>query len=91
LTCLLTVADDGIGLGPDFDLGRSRSLGMNLMKGLSKQLDGSLEIDSADGLTIQVRFRHALPDKSPAGRKQLPLEKPPREWAAAMNDILRSS
>ncbi len=91
LTCLLTVADDGIGLGPDFDLGRSRSLGMNLMKGLSKQLDGSLEIDSAHGLTIQVRFRHALPDKSSIGRKQLPLETPTREWAAAMGDELRST
>jgi hypothetical protein len=64
---------------------------MNLMRGLSKQLDGSLEIDTANGLTIQVRFKHALPDKSPAGRKQLPLEKPPREWAAAMGEDLRSS
>jgi two-component sensor histidine kinase/tetratricopeptide (TPR) repeat protein len=73
--CLLTVADDGIGLGPDFDLGRSRSLGMNLMKGLSKQLDGSLEIESAHGLTIQVRFRHALADKSPAGLKRLTPER----------------
>jgi two-component sensor histidine kinase len=89
--CLLTIADDGIGLGPDFDLGRSRSLGMNLMKGLSKQLDGSLSIDTADGLTIQVRFRHALPDKSPAGRKQLPLGKPPQEWAAVLGDKLGSS
>jgi len=89
--CLLTVADDGIGLRPGFDLSRSRSLGLNLMKGLSKQLDGSLSIESADGLTIQVRFRHALPDKSPAGRKQLPLEKPTREWAAAMDDELRST
>ena len=68
---LLTVADDGIGLRPDFDLSRSRSLGMTLMRGLSKQLDGSLEIESADGLTIQVRFSSALPDKSPAGLKQL--------------------
>jgi two-component sensor histidine kinase len=89
--CVLTIADDGIGLRPDFDLSRSRSLGMNLMKGLSKQLDGSLKIESADGLTIQVRFRHALPDKSPAGRKQSPLEKPTRAWTAAMGDELRSS
>jgi two-component sensor histidine kinase len=89
--CLLTIADDGIGLPADFDLSRSRSLGMNLMKGLSKQLDGSLEIESPDGLTIQVRFRSAPPDKSSTGRKQLPLEKPTREWAAAMGDQLRST
>jgi two-component sensor histidine kinase len=68
---LLTIADDGIGLHPDFDLSRTRSLGMNLMRGLSKQLDGSLSIDSANGLTIQVCFRSALPDKSPVGLKQL--------------------
>jgi two-component sensor histidine kinase len=91
LGCLLTIADDGIGLPPDFDLSRSRSLGMTLMKGLSKQLDGSLKIESADGLTIQVYFKSTLPDKSPAGRKQLPLEKPTREWAAAMGDELRSN
>ncbi len=74
--CLLTIADDGIGLDPDFDLSRTRSLGMNLMKGLSKQLDGSLKIESANGLTIQVCFKSTLPDKSSNGRKQLPLEHP---------------
>jgi two-component sensor histidine kinase len=89
--CLLTIADDGIGLGADFDLSRSRSLGMTLMKGLSKQLNGSLKIESANGLTIQVRFKHALADNSSAGRKQLPLEKPTPEWAAAMGEKLRSS
>jgi two-component sensor histidine kinase len=75
LSCLLTIADDGIGLPPDFDLSRSRSLGMNLMKGLSKQLDGSLKIESTHGLTIQVRFKSALADKSPAGLKQLTPER----------------
>jgi two-component sensor histidine kinase len=74
---LLTVADDGIGLPADFDPSRSRSLGMNLIKGLSKQLDGSLKIESAQGLTIQVRFSSALPDKAPAGLKQLAPEKQP--------------
>jgi two-component sensor histidine kinase len=89
--CLLTVADDGIGLPADFDLGRSRSLGMSLMKGLSKQLDGALEIESTNGLTIQVRFRQGMPDKSPAGRNPLPLATPTRAWAAAMGEDLRST
>ena len=53
---LLKVADDGIGLGSDFDLKRTRSLGMNLMKGLTKQLDGSMKIETTNGLTVSVLF-----------------------------------
>ena len=74
--CLLTIADDGIGLPQDFDLSRSRSLGMTLMRGLSQQLDGSLEIESADGLTIRIPFKSTHLDKSPAGLKQLFIQSP---------------
>jgi two-component sensor histidine kinase len=57
---LLNVGDDGIGPGPDFDPKRTRSLGMNLMKGLTKQLDGSIKIETTNGLTVSVLFnRHA--------------------------------
>lgn len=55
-TCLLTIADDGIGLDQAVDLAHTRSLGMVLMKGLTKQLDGSLNIENTDGLTIKVLF-----------------------------------
>jgi two-component sensor histidine kinase len=53
---LLNVGDDGIGLGSDFDLKCTRSLGLNLMKGLTKQLDGSMKIETTNGLTVSVLF-----------------------------------
>ena len=59
-SCLLTIADDGIGLDHDVDLAHTRSLGMVLMKGLTKQLDGFLTIDNTDGLTVSVLFNKAF-------------------------------
>jgi two-component sensor histidine kinase len=53
---LLKVADDGIGPGPDFDPTHTRSLGMNLMKGLTKQVGGSMTIETTNGLTVSVLF-----------------------------------
>jgi two-component sensor histidine kinase len=53
---LLTVADDGIGVGRDFDPDRSRTMGMSLMKGLSKQIKGTFRLESIDGFTITVLF-----------------------------------
>jgi len=52
----LTVSDNGIGLPPDFDWQHTRSLGMSLMRGLSKQLDGTLELASVNGLAIKLHF-----------------------------------
>lgn len=53
----LTVADDGPGLSDDFDPGKANSLGMNLMRGLAKQLGGKLEIINNGGLTIRISFK----------------------------------
>ncbi len=46
----LIISDNGIGLPPDFDWQHKESLGMSLMRGLSKQLDGRLEVVSGHGL-----------------------------------------
>lgn len=54
---LLTIADDGIGMSPNVDQ-KIGSLGMSLMKGLSEDLDGNLEIESNHGTTIRVSFLH---------------------------------
>lgn len=54
--CLLTISDDGVGLGEGIDLTHTHSLGMGLMKGLSKQLGGSLTVETAGGLQIRVVF-----------------------------------
>jgi two-component sensor histidine kinase len=53
----LTIADNGPGLSPDFDIDKVDSLGMNLLRGLTKQLGGSLEISSEHGCTINIIFK----------------------------------
>ncbi|TGE03787.1 tetratricopeptide repeat-containing sensor histidine kinase [Hymenobacter fodinae] len=52
----LTITDDGVGLPSGFDLQRSRSLGMVIIKGLSHQLDGQLLVTAADGVRISLQF-----------------------------------
>ncbi|RYZ15491.1 MAG: sensor histidine kinase, partial [Sphingobacteriales bacterium] len=52
----LTISDNGIGLPPDFDIAGQNSLGMELVRGLAKQLKGNLDIESENGLRIVIRF-----------------------------------
>jgi two-component sensor histidine kinase len=52
----LTITDDGVGLPPGFDLKRSRSLGMVIIKGLSRQLDGQLTVTAGDGVHLRLQF-----------------------------------
>jgi len=54
--CLLVVADDGVGLPADVDLRRNNSMGASIMRGLSKQLGGTLHVDSHRGVTVSVSF-----------------------------------
>ncbi|HEY5824046.1 MAG TPA: sensor histidine kinase, partial [Cyclobacteriaceae bacterium] len=53
---ILTIADDGIGLPPDFDSLKPNSLGMRLMQGLSKEIDASFKIKSKSGTIISIVF-----------------------------------
>ena len=58
-TCMLSIADDGIGLPANFDADDSESLGMSLMTGLTDQLNGKIEMWNDNGLILQVSFvRH---------------------------------
>lgn len=52
----LVTADNGVGLPPDFDIEKTNSLGMSLMRGLSEQLNGSFDLKSANGLAIHISF-----------------------------------
>lgn len=54
----LTIADDGTGLPPDFNLSEQNSLGLNLMEGLSKQLGGTFSITNQNGLAIRITFEN---------------------------------
>lgn len=67
---LLRVTDTGPGLPPDFDVGKTRSLGMQLISDLARQLGGRLEIGPAPGARFDVRFRSATgPQTRPRKRR----------------------
>ncbi|HEX8529864.1 MAG TPA: sensor histidine kinase [Cytophagales bacterium] len=55
--CELVVEDDGVGLPPALDLERSRSMGSQIMFGLSRQLEGDLRVESRGGVKVTLSFR----------------------------------
>jgi PAS domain S-box-containing protein len=53
----ITVRDDGIGLPADFDISRTNSLGLKLIRTLiSHQLKGSFTLTSRDGTEMSMEF-----------------------------------
>ena len=52
----LQISDDGIGSPTDLNPNRSRTLGMSLIRGLSKQLGGKLQINQMNGVQISLTF-----------------------------------
>jgi PAS domain S-box-containing protein len=53
----LTVADDGVGVPPDFNERRRESLGLHLVEDLTDQLQGQLEIKAGGrGTSITITF-----------------------------------
>ncbi|HIJ60521.1 MAG TPA: PAS domain S-box protein [Nitrospirae bacterium] len=55
-TAKLQISDNGKGLPEDFDISRLSSLGFELVKILSSQLNSTLDIESHEGLTITLIF-----------------------------------
>ncbi len=53
----LVISDNGKGLPEKFDPVRSGGLGIKLMKGLTKDIDGNFEITHSNGTTITVTFK----------------------------------
>ncbi|MBS7229605.1 ATP-binding protein [Flavobacterium psychroterrae] len=53
----LIISDNGVGVPDHFELKNRNSLGMNLMHGLSSQVDGTFNIESKNGLTITINFK----------------------------------
>lgn len=54
--CELTVADNGTGLPLGFNTATKHSLGINLMRGLTEQLDGVMEMQNNHGLIVHITF-----------------------------------
>jgi two-component sensor histidine kinase len=58
-TYRLVMCDDGIGLPADFDINRSKTLGLTMIRGLSKQINGQLNIAPDNGVRISLQFSMA--------------------------------
>ena len=52
----LRVSDDGIGFSKSDDPENIDSLGLELVRKLTKQVKGSLEFQTTDGTTVEIRF-----------------------------------
>lgn len=59
-TIMLSVSDNGKGLPTDFSPAETSSLGMEMMKALSKQLGGSFQIKNNHGVVVSVEFKIEL-------------------------------
>jgi two-component sensor histidine kinase len=53
---LLEIADNGVGLPEDFDPEGASTLGMQLVRSLSEQINGDLKIESNGGTRISIKF-----------------------------------
>jgi two-component sensor histidine kinase len=53
----LTIQDDGKGMPKGFDYNKVSSLGIRLVNGLTRQLEGSLEIQNGIGTIIIINFK----------------------------------
>ncbi|MBH8564172.1 PAS domain S-box protein [Nostoc sp. CENA67] len=53
---ILIVQDNGIGLPENFDHKKSKTLGINLVQGLVKQLRGSIDINCQQGTEFRISF-----------------------------------
>jgi PAS domain S-box-containing protein len=53
---MLSVADDGVGLPESIDINRVETMGLKMISNLTKQLDGSIEMERKGGTKFRVKF-----------------------------------
>ena len=61
---LLSVSDNGIGMGVTGNLGDSDTLGLKIVNILSNQLNGKIEIDTSGGTSISVLCTQRNPEET---------------------------
>ena len=54
--CKIIVKDDGIGIPKDFNINKSKSLGLKLINLLTQQISGTLEVESKKGTEFRIRL-----------------------------------
>ncbi|MEO8050691.1 MAG: histidine kinase dimerization/phosphoacceptor domain -containing protein [Acidobacteriota bacterium] len=60
-TVRLLVADDGVGLPSGWDWKTSRTLGLQLVSTLARQIEAKVQVDRRNGTAFTVAFRDGLP------------------------------
>ncbi|MEL7419443.1 MAG: response regulator [Cyanobacteria bacterium J06555_3] len=53
---VLVIKDDGVGVPPDFDFNNSNSLGLKLVRILTRQIEGEIELDFTQGTSYKITF-----------------------------------
>jgi PAS domain S-box-containing protein len=61
---MLTVADNGIGLSSEFENKKESGMGMKIVKALTNQLDGKMNIFNGKGTRFEIEFEEANSEKS---------------------------
>jgi PAS domain S-box-containing protein len=56
----LIVSDNGVGLPKDLDLTNPESMGLRLIRIMTEQIDGKIELDRNDGTKFQIRFKKMI-------------------------------
>jgi PAS domain S-box-containing protein len=52
----LEVSDNGIGMPRDLDIRQSKTLGLELVTTLTRQVKGTMDVDGRDGTTVKITF-----------------------------------
>lgn len=55
--CTLEVSDNGVGFPPELELGKTDSLGLQLVTSLTQQIGGELELERSPGTTFRITFK----------------------------------
>lgn len=56
-TFRLSIEDNGVGLSDNIDIYNTNTLGFNLIRGLSNQLNGELEISNTPGMCLVITYQ----------------------------------
>ncbi|MCE7698101.1 MAG: hypothetical protein K8E24_004430 [Methanobacterium paludis] len=54
---ILNLADNGTGLPDDFKLENAKTLGLELVNNLVKQIDGKIEVNTEHNTSFTITFR----------------------------------
>lgn len=54
---VMTISDNGIGIDKSIDVQKQKSMGLRLIRGLVKQLNGSMEVSGENGTNFQINFQ----------------------------------